>query len=338
MRGLRKRRAPFGTLPACGPTLQSGGLTIVEPHLQPLRDAGLATFDAMLAARNGATLTKPSLESWRTRDRVQLETPGNAGTTFYLKRYVEPPASAQRRRRRDADPLHSTAAAEKAAIERLTDAGIPTTRWAAFGERMKGEHEVSSLLLLKEVPGESLERLVHRWTLNAAPPPPRTRHAVMAQLADMVRRMHDENLFHRDLYLSHVFLSLQDGAPQLHLIDLARLTHRRRRQFRWRVKDLAALEYSSPRPLITRTDRVRFLRAYLGGTAGHRGMTGRQLMVVPCVRTKNGQYVNRITLDSRESLAALIRAVRRRVRRMARHDAKHGRSGVLPGTPEPALR
>ncbi|MBW1823989.1 MAG: hypothetical protein JRI87_05405 [Deltaproteobacteria bacterium] len=43
------------------------------------------------------------------------------------------------------------------------------------------------------------------------------------------------------------------------------MVQRKKVGLRWRVKDLAALNYSSDKNLITRADRLRFITHYLGG-------------------------------------------------------------------------
>ncbi|MGH7201974.1 MAG: lipopolysaccharide kinase InaA family protein, partial [Planctomycetaceae bacterium] len=57
-------------------------------------------------------------------------------------------------------------------------------------------------------------------------------------------------------------LRAEDDGPALHVIDLGRARRRRRLSRRWIVKDLAQLNYSAAG--VTRADRLRFVRAYLG--------------------------------------------------------------------------
>ncbi len=88
----------------------------------------------------------------------------------------------------------------------------------------------------------------------------RDRRRFVRRLGEMVRRLHAARLAHRDLYLCHVFVRESPGGFEVHLIDLQRLG-----PFvlsRWRVKDVAQLEFSRPEGVFTRTDAVRFLRAY----------------------------------------------------------------------------
>ncbi len=85
----------------------------------------------------------------------------------------------------------------------------------------------------------------------------------------------------------------------MHLIDLQRVRWQREGwPRRWIVKDLAALDYSSPAGIVTRADKVRFLREYLG--------------------------LRRLDAEGR----ALAASVAAKTRRIARHDAKlRGRAG-----------
>jgi heptose I phosphotransferase len=89
---------------------------------------------------------------------------------------------------------------------------------------------------------------------------------LVRQIARLVRRFHRAGFYHRDLYLCHIFVRDERGRFTLYLIDLQRVRQKRPGQVgrRWLVKDLAALEYSASGGIVTRTDRVRFVREYLG--------------------------------------------------------------------------
>jgi tRNA A-37 threonylcarbamoyl transferase component Bud32 len=89
---------------------------------------------------------------------------------------------------------------------------------------------------------------------------------LVRQIARLVRRFHRAGFYHRDLYLCHIFVREERGNFALYLIDLQRVRQKRPGQVgrRWLVKDLAALNYSAPAGIITRTDRMRFVRDYLG--------------------------------------------------------------------------
>ena len=78
---------------------------------------------------------------------------------------------------------------------------------------------------------------------------------------------HGTGLCHRDLYLCHIFAEIDAKpvrkTPRFHLIDLARVHRPRWRRMRWIIKDLSQLDASARQVGASRTDRLRFLRAYL---------------------------------------------------------------------------
>ena len=142
--------------------------------------------------------------------------------------------------------------------------GISTMRRIAFGSRMRGWFEQSGFGITGEVAGASLEKLTEKWSGDpGTTPSPADRREIIDQLAKIAFRLHSNGLFHRDLYLCHVFMSRrEDDRIVLSVIDLGRMIRAGLRFERWRIKDLAALAYSSPSPLVTRADRIRFLYHY----------------------------------------------------------------------------
>jgi tRNA A-37 threonylcarbamoyl transferase component Bud32 len=261
----------------------------------------LSSMDTVFAFQSERTLAKPGLGPHRSRAEFSVIDCNGQLRRYYLKRYQHTPASERLRHIVESNPKRSAAWRERHFIKRLGEIGIPTMRVIAYGEEMRGIIEKRSFLITEEVSGESLEKLVARVcngeeTLPAHP----ERVDIIHQLALLARMMHWRRLFHRDLYLSHVFLCRNpDGKPVLHLIDLARMIEKPWRTERWRIKDLAALEYSSPYPLITRTDRIRFLKSYLDPGMLHR-TAGREA--------------------HKQSLRYYIGPVVERARRIARHD------------------
>lgn len=85
----------------------------------------------------------------------------------------------------------------------------------------------------------------------------------LERLVALVRRFHERGWIHRDLYLQHFLVPLDDERP-LVLIDVARARFSPRTGRRWLVKDMAALHLSAPGP-VTRSDRLRFLKTWLQG-------------------------------------------------------------------------
>ncbi|MEJ2745762.1 MAG: lipopolysaccharide kinase InaA family protein, partial [bacterium] len=141
------------------------------------------------------------------------------------------------------------------AVSRVRAAGIETMMPVAFGESRRLPWRGPSFILTAEVGGKRLEDYVRLLCGKF-----REKRGIIAALADCARRLHRAGLNHRDLYLSHVFLRASGPA----LIDLQRVESNARGTNRWVVKDLAALNYSSPASVVSRTDRMRFLLRYLG--------------------------------------------------------------------------
>ncbi|MBE3069794.1 MAG: hypothetical protein IMZ66_06120, partial [Planctomycetes bacterium] len=100
------------------------------------------------------------------------------------------------------------------------------------------------------------------WLNGEAGRAPRAGGKVAVALGRAVRRLHDAGFCFRDLYAKHLFLEgLAGPDPRIVLIDAQRA---------WRytpgrsIDDLAALYATTLAPGVRRTDRLRFLREYLG--------------------------------------------------------------------------
>jgi tRNA A-37 threonylcarbamoyl transferase component Bud32 len=97
----------------------------------------------------------------------------------------------------------------------------------------------------------------------------RLRRALIQQLADMTRAIHQSGFFHNDLVWRNILVTHQKSAsPMLWWIDCPRghFVPLAWRQNRYRIKDLASLDKSASR-WCSRTERLRFLLAYLGSEA-----------------------------------------------------------------------
>ncbi|MHC4991596.1 MAG: lipopolysaccharide kinase InaA family protein [Planctomycetota bacterium] len=240
-----------------------------------------------MSADGDQTLHKASLAKWRERIVMRL-----GDRTVYLKRYDRPPMREQLRQRLRG--FSATAELEWHWLRQLPALGIAAPAPLAWGSRKRGWREHQSLLLMAEVPGRSLERWVpDEIDGRLAVPAFRTR--LGTELADVVGRLHGAGLIHRDLYLSHIFLDEpRPGAVGIALIDLHRVIRPPLRRRRWVVKDLAALNYSTPAAAASLTDRVRWFKRYRG--------------------------IARLSRPDK----SLIRAIVRKTRRMTRHSQKHG--------------
>jgi hypothetical protein len=240
-------------------------LRITESHESFLREHHLDSVEALFDPGLGTPLGKPGLDAWRERVRLTCCT-SDGPKTFYLKRFRAPPVSARRLARRAGVSANTLAGLEWACMRRLAADGIPTARPIALAEEISGRREDRSAILIESVPGRSLEQWAQTWTspgrTTAAPADIRS---LLPMTASLVSRFHARGYVHRDLYLAHIFYD-PEAPPEesLHLIDLQRVMMPRWRRRRWIVKDIASLSYSTPTELVSRTDRLRWLKAYLG--------------------------------------------------------------------------
>lgn len=151
------------------------------------------------------------------------------------------------------------------AAQRLAELGVDSLHAVAFGQRGSNPARRHSFVITEELtPIINLDRFTRPWLQQ--PPAPELKHALIQQVATMVRRMHEGGVNHRDLYLCHFLLQL-DPIPtpsnlRLSLVDLHRAQIRSHTPRRWRDKDLAALHFSSLAIGLTTRDQLRFLRTY----------------------------------------------------------------------------
>jgi heptose I phosphotransferase len=155
--------------------------------------------------------------------------------------------------------------AELANLQRVAALGIAVPEPVVAGAE-RG-HSCKSLLALRELEGFlPLHQFIPARFAGPETGQQRTlRRVITERLADVARRLHAADLYHRDLYLCHFFIRETPAAAagfDLVLIDFTRLIQSR--LTRWRIKDLAQFLFSSDLPGITCTDRLRFFKQYLG--------------------------------------------------------------------------
>jgi len=102
-------------------------------------------------------------------------------------------------------------------------------------------------------------------TLASAPSGARKRE-MLDRVADEMRRLHESGVYHADLTMKNILMSGQS----VYIIDLDKAMLAKRRDERLDVMNLSRLNRSvvkllGPRGFVTRTDKLRFLRRYLGG-------------------------------------------------------------------------
>jgi hypothetical protein len=256
---------------------------------------GLTSIDAVFSFNAAKNLVKDNLAGFRCRLQFEINSPVSPlSTTVFLKRYDRPPILVQLgnwlwARRRISCGLFDFEPANK-----LAAAGINNPKIISYGEQWGAFFEKRSFIITEKIPdAESLERkLPDCFNAPNTVENLKLRRNFIAQLAGFVKKFHETNYRHRDLYLSHIFYA---DSGIFFLIDLARAFKPIILQQRFRCKDIAQLYYSAPARYCSKTDRLRF---YVGYT-GQRKLTGKDKI--------------------------FIRRIINKAKRMARHDIKHGR-------------
>jgi heptose I phosphotransferase len=229
----------------------------LSPSAQELlRRNGFCCADDFFTSEGGRRLDKSTLPTWRTRLALDLLNGDGRRHRVYLKRYYRPPLGAQLRR--IVAGRRSTADVERHWSELLQAAGIAVPGVLAFCESTLGWLEKRSAILLSQVPGDSLERLLETDT-------GRPTRSALRESAKFIAAFHRQGFIHRDLYACHLFVDgYRSPHPRFALIDLQRVMHRPMRFNRWRVRDIAQLDYSVPKTVVGLRDRLRWLKEYLG--------------------------------------------------------------------------
>lgn len=149
---------------------------------------------------------------------------------------------------------------EYMAIRHLEKIGVGTMSCAAYGKRGKNPAKQQSFLITEELVNMiSLEDFVkdEKWS-NIRP-------QILRKLACDMGKMHRSGLNHRDCYICHFMLDPQKALNEnvfLHVIDLHRAQIRRKVPFRYLVKDVAGIFFSSADLNLSRRELLRFIRLY----------------------------------------------------------------------------
>jgi len=236
----------------------------VEPQLQ---QAGLTDFDAVMATLDGRCLRAlKDRENWRlSLQEGQQQTSG-----VYLKKHHVRTWLTRLRARLGTGPGETAGRVEAKNVGALTANGIEVMRLLAYGEKLHADGLLESFVLTEELENyiDLHTFLHHRFpplSVRASAARDRDLAQLIHEVARVARKFHKAGFNHRDLYCGHFFIRERvPGEFHIRLIDLQRVQHRRRFRRRWVVKDLAQLAWSAPRGRIKCTDKLAFIRSYLG--------------------------------------------------------------------------
>ena len=239
------------------------GIIVNNEYASLLSQNKLIDFTTLMHYQNG-TIVKQAVKERSTVRLTLKDCRGEIGA--YLKRYRSPDFKAR---------IFSllkfsfpkSAMDEWKNILAFHARGLPTMIPLSVGLKKHSALKKDSFLLTREI--EGVEPLEHYLPRHLSPP--LTSHTIkekrdlIKEVALLVRRMHLSGINHRDLYLCHILVKKgQHNNWNIYFADLHRVDRRKKVGLRWQVKDLAALNYSADKKLITRTDRLRFLTCYRG--------------------------------------------------------------------------
>jgi tRNA A-37 threonylcarbamoyl transferase component Bud32 len=156
----------------------------------------------------------------------------------------------------------------------LRERCLPTARPLVMFHRYSGGRPREGYLLTEKIDG-AIE--LHEWVRRLAAQSAERRSPLLRSrieaLARLVRDLHGRGLSHRDLKAPNLLTPIDPDDHRFWLIDLVGVRRRQRVSGRRRALDLARLHASfRDHPLVTRTEKLRFLRIYLNW--GLRGKTG----------------------------------------------------------------
>jgi heptosyltransferase-2 len=262
----------------------------LDPHYEtPFNKLGLVSIDAVFSFNAAKNLVKKSLANYRSRLQFEVNSPL---TTLFLKRYEKPPILVQLKNWLLTRSFKSCSFIELENINKLAEAGINTPEVISCGQQWGLFFEKKSFIISEKIPkAESLEqKLPSYFTNDGTAENLKLRRAFITQLADFIKKFHETNYRHRDLYFSHIFY--RDNGD-FYLIDLARAFKPVILRRRFQIKDIAQVYYSAPARHFSKTDRMRFFTVYA--------------------------CLNKLT----EKDKTFIRKVLKKVKRMTRHDLKN---------------
>ncbi len=240
---------------------------MVDPEWEPVLVAGeMITFDSIWnQAERAVIFRNTGRGGWSTVSRCQLGSTNDDSTEVFIKRqsnYTYRSAFTPWRR-------NAVIVRELRNIARFRRINVPTLQPIYFCERREAGSNRAILITLQLEGFISLQDLELDWR-NHGRPLVHKRSSIILALAENIRRLHDHRLMHNCLYPKHIFIRSNIDCSvgvnnrqsvDVCFIDLEKCKYRplsRMAMFR----DLESLVRRSAG--WTRTDRIRFLLAYLG--------------------------------------------------------------------------
>lgn len=228
-----------------------GRLLVNREYADVLHEHGLDSFEKLMNYDEGQ-IAKHFVKERKT-SRLVFHSAHRIDHVFFLKQHEQAPLKEYYKSFFRLTKPVIGARNEWDAILRFHEAQIPTMSPVAFGK--SGSR---SFLLTEEI--ANCVKLCEWFDEFTAEDFPEDRQTILAEIAELTRRMHAANIHHQDYYLTHMLLPTDDEDRGIHIIDLGRARKRHHLAPRWIVKDLAQFLYSGMN--LTPEERAFFLETY----------------------------------------------------------------------------
>jgi heptose I phosphotransferase len=145
----------------------------------------------------------------------------------------------------------------------LQQRDIAAPRVAAFAESVGPPWARLSFIVTRSLGDmEDLETVSLRW--QQTPPGGQELRTLTMQVARIARQLHEAGVVHRDFYICHLLRQRQFPQAPLAVLDLHRALLFEQVPVRWRLRDLAALLFSTLDLPLGKRAWLRFVRVYTG--------------------------------------------------------------------------
>lgn len=214
----------------------------------------------------------------RGTSRAFLNLPGSEeNLEVYIKRYTALPLKEYFKAALSFKPIFTGGALhEWKGILSFIEKGIPTAEPIAAARSSRGTCIVLRGIQNYVRASELLAKFASEKNFTSA-------RYLIGQIAEIAGKIHSANFAHQDLYLLHFFVQWQD--KKVYIIDLQRVIMQKKLSRRWRVKDLAQLNFSS-KGLVSRTNKLRFWKKYCEIC----GLNPRDISLLKTIHKKSASY------------------------------------------------
>ena len=232
-----------------------------------LKAAGLTRFEDVMTTSDGRCLRAlADRENWRLELRDDQRRPRGV----YLKKHHVRTWLSRLWAKLGIAPGETAGRVEARNVGRMAAHGIDVMHLVAYGEKLHADGRLESFVLTEELEGYTqLDHFLSRRFAPLSEQKTRRRDphliTLIRRIAEIAGRFHAAGYNHRDFYCGHFFIREPvPGEFDVKMIDLQRVQRRRFFRRRWIVKDLAQLVWSAHRDWISGTQKMAFLRHYLG--------------------------------------------------------------------------